>query len=519
MAASLDVPVTEVSAAVPSAPAAAAPTLAPATRRLLEAPIAVTLLRLAAPNVVIIAVQAALNVLEAVYIGWLGRDALAGVALVFPLIMLMQTMSAGGMGGGVASAIARALGAGRRRDADALVLHAVIIALVFGGAFSIGMLTAGPRLYRAMGGADGALTAALTYSNVVFAGAIMFWMFNTLGSVLRGSGNMLLPALVVVGGGPLVIVLSPALIWGWGPFPELGIAGAGVALLTYYTLGSSVLAIALCSHRTLVRLPVRGVRLSVRLFRDILRVGLPGALNTVQSNLTVVVLTGLVGGFGTVALAGYGTGARLEYLQIPLVFGLGSALVTMVGTNIGAGHRTRALRVAFVGGAMAFALTETIGVVAALWPQAWMALFTRDPDVVAAGSAYLRVVGPSYGFFGLGLALYFASQGAGRLLWPLLAGFARLTLAAVGGWMAVHWLGGGLTALSVVIALAFVLFGLTLVSAVKGGAWRREPSPEQGRCNRLECWTERSRSCGATRVRPRAEDRLHQAGVERQAGR
>jgi len=447
--------------------------LSPQTRRLLESPIATTLLRLAAPNVVVVAVQAALNVLEAVFIGWLGRDALAGVALVFPLIMLMQTMSAGGMGGGVASAIARALGAGRRRDADALVLHAVIIALVFGAAFSAGMLVGGPSVYRAMGGTNGALAAALRYSNVVFAGAVAFWLFNTLGAVLRGAGNMVLPAVVVVGGGPLVAALSPALIWGWGPFPRLGIAGAGVALLAYYVLGSAILAVALRSHRNSVRLSVRRVRLSARLFREILRVGLPGALNTVQTNLTVVVLTALVGSFGTVALAGYGTGARLEYLQIPLVFGLGSALVTMVGTNIGAGHRTRALRVAFVGGAMAFALTETIGVVAALWPQAWMALFTRDPDVVAAGSAYLRVVGPSYGFFGLGLALYFASQGAGRLLWPLLAGFARLTLAAVGGWMAVHWLGGGLTALSVVIALAFVLFGLTLVSAVKGGAWRR----------------------------------------------
>jgi putative MATE family efflux protein len=471
MAACLDVPVATDPEAVP-APAAAVAALAAPTRRLLEAPIAVTLLRLAAPNVVVIAVQAALNVLEAVYIGWLGRDALAGVALVFPLIMLMQTMSAGGMGGGVASAIARALGAGRRRDADALVVHAVVIALVFGSAFSVGMLAGGPRLYRAMGGTDGTLAAALTYSNVVFAGAIAFWLFNTLGAALRGAGNMLLPALVVVGGGPLVIALSPALIWGWGPFPQLGIAGAGVALLIYYSLGSTVLAVALRSRRNLVRLSMRGVRLRIRLFRDILRVGLPGALNTVQTNLTVVVLTGLVGGFGPVALAGYGVGARLEYLLIPLVFGLGSALVTMVGTNIGAGQRARALRVGFVGGAMAFALTETIGLTAALLPGAWMGLFTRDPDVIAAGSAYLHVVGPSYGFFGLGLALYFASQGAGRLLWPLVAGFLRLTLAALGGWAAIHWLGGGLSALSTVIALAFVLFGVTLIAAVKGGAWR-----------------------------------------------
>src|SRR5438067_1578097 len=368
----------------PAAPATAG--LAAGTRALLEAPIPGTLLRLAAPNVVVIAVQAAINVLEAVYVGWLGRDALAGIALVFPLGMLMQTMSAGGMGVGIASAIARALGGGRRRDANALVLHGLLIALAFAAVFTVGMLWGGPALYRAMGGTDGVLAAALTYSNVVFAGAGAVWLFNTLGSVLRGAGNMRLPAVVVVVGGAFLVVLSPALIWGWGPLPRLGIAGAGVAVVTYYAAGSLVLAAALRSRRNLVRLSVRGVGLRVAWFRDILRVGLPGALNTVQTNLTVVVLTGLVGAFGTVALAGYGTGARLEYLQIPLVFGLGSALVTMVGTNVGAGQLARARRIALVGGAMAFALTETIGLAAALFPGVWMSLFTRDPAVVAAAS-------------------------------------------------------------------------------------------------------------------------------------
>src|SRR5258708_28800478 len=167
--------------------------LAAGTRALLEAPIPGRLLRLAAPNVVVITVQAAINVLEAVYVGWLGRDALAGIALVFPLVMLMQTMSAGGMGVGIASAIARALGGGRRRDADALVLHGLLIALAFAAAFTVGMLWGGPRLYRAMGGTDGGVGAALTYSNVVFAGAGAVWLFNTLGRVLGGPGDMRLP--------------------------------------------------------------------------------------------------------------------------------------------------------------------------------------------------------------------------------------------------------------------------------------------------------------------------------------
>ena len=111
----------------------------PRTRALLEAPIAPTLLRLAAPNVLVMAVQAAVGLIETYFIGKLGTDSLAGVALVFPLVMLMQMMSAGAMGGGIASAIARALGAGRREDANALALHALVIALGFGAAFTLAL--------------------------------------------------------------------------------------------------------------------------------------------------------------------------------------------------------------------------------------------------------------------------------------------------------------------------------------------------------------------------------------------
>jgi MATE family, multidrug efflux pump len=445
---------------------------AAATQRLLEGPIVPTLLRLTAPNVVVLAVQTTINVLEAYFVGWLGTDALAGVSLVFPLVMLLQTMSAGGMGGGVASAIARALGAGRRDDANAIVVHALLIAAGMAALFTGGMLLGGTALFRAMGGRDGALAAAVSYSTVIFTGAVAVWMFNTLGSIIRGTGNMILPAAVTVGGGLLIVPLSPALIFGVGPLPSLGVVGAGLAVVVYYTIGSVVFTLYLASGRGLVRLRRRRVTLRWALFREILRVGLPGAFNTVQTNLTQVLLTAAVGAFGTAALAGYGMGARLEYLQIPLVFGVGSALVTMVGINIGAGQPERARRVAWIGAGIAAGLTASIGLLGALAPHLWLVLFSHDADVLAAGAIYLRIVGPTYGFFGLGLALYFASQGAGRLLWPVLGGASRLLVAAGGGWLVVHALGGGLAALCGVIAFAFVIFGSTIALAVRGGAWR-----------------------------------------------
>jgi Na+-driven multidrug efflux pump len=259
---------------------------------------------------------------------------------------------------------------------------------------------------------------------------------------------------------------------GWGPFPRLGVAGTATANLVGFGLASLVLIGYLASPWSTVRLTFKGFEIRRELFWEILRVGAPGSLNTVLTNLTVVFITGLVGPFGTSALAGYGMGARLEYLQIPLVFGMGSALVAMVGTNVGAGQIARAERVAWTGAGIAAGVTASIGLLAAVFPRVWLGLFTTDAQAQAVGVTYLLIVGPFYGFFGLGLALYFASQGAGRLGWPLTAGFLRLAVAAAGGWVAGYWLGWGLPGIFAAMAAALLVFGLTVAAAVKAGAWR-----------------------------------------------
>ncbi|MFN7041677.1 MAG: MATE family efflux transporter [Acidovorax temperans] len=445
-------------------------TLDPRTRLLLEAPIAPTLLRLGAPNVLVMLAQAGVGLMETYFVGKLGTDALAGMALVFPAVMLMQMTSAGAMGGGIASAIARALGARRRDDADALVLHALLIAAVFALAFMVTVVAGGRWLYTRMGGSGGALDAAMVYSNWVFGGALLVWLFNTLSAVIRGAGNMALPAYVTVAGAVLLLPLSPLLIFGWGPLPGLGIAGGAIALLLYYLASSAVLAAYLWSSRSLLRPSLRGLQLRWALFADILRVGLVGTVSTVATNLAIGITTALVGAYGTAAIAGYGTASRLEYLLVPLVFGLGAPLVAMVGTCIGAGQRERALRATWIGAAIAFAMTEAIGLWAAAYPAAWLSLFNTEPAMIEAGSQYLRIVGPWYGFFGLGLVLYFASQGAGRLLWPVLGNIARLVVAVAGGWLALHG-GYAIAGVFAAQAAAMVVYGIANAWTIAGGAW------------------------------------------------
>ena len=456
----------------------AALALSPRTRALLHDPILPTLLRLSWPNILVMVAQAASGLIETWFVARLGTDALAGMALVFPGVMLMQMISAGAMGGGISSAIARALGARRQDQADELVLHALIINIGLGVVCSAVVLVFGPSLYAVLGGRGASLAAALAYSNVVFLGTPLLWLMNGLASVIRGTGNMVVPALVICGGVALLVPLSPCLIFGIGPFPALGVAGGGAALVTFYAAGTVVLAAYVLSGRNAARLRLVALRWSP--FREILRVGAVASLTSVQTNVTVALTTALAASFGTEAVAGYGTGARLEYLLVPLVFGLGGPLVAMVGTNIGAGQRARALRAAWTGAALAFVLTEAVGLAAALHPDAWLGLFDHDPAMLASGAAYLRVVGPFYGCFGLGLALYFASQGAGRLLWPVVAGMLRMIVAIGGGLVALRTT-GSLHWLFAALALGLLAYGATIAAAVAGGAWfpRRSAYPTE----------------------------------------
>ncbi|QEI07837.1 MATE family efflux transporter [Pigmentiphaga aceris] len=444
-------------------------TLDPRTRMLLEAPIAPTIARLAIPNVLVMVAQASAGLIETYFVGKLGTDALAGMALVFPIVMLMQMMSAGAIGGGIASSIARALGGGRRDDANAVVLHALVIALAFGAIFTVGLWFGGRWLYTQMGGSGAALDAALVYSNWIFAGAVFVWLFNSLAAVLRGTGNMAVPAKITVYGVIGLVPVSPLLIFGWGPIPVMGIAGGALALLLYYIVGTLVLVAYMRSPKSLLKLSLTAIRLRAVFFRDILRVGIVSAIGVICTNLAVAIATSLVGHFGSGAIAGYGTASRLEYVLIPLVFGLGAPLLTMVGTCIGAGKRDRALQATWIGGAMAFAITELIGIAAALFPRAWLSLYGTDPVMLETGTVYLQTVGPFYGFLGLGLAMYFASQGAGRLLWPITATIVRLVIAAGLGTLAIY-LGGTLGHVFLAQSAALLVYGVGIALAISGGS-------------------------------------------------
>ena len=441
---------------------------------MLNAPILPTLVRLSLPNMLAMLAMALVAIAETAFVGSLGTPPLAGLALAFPLVMLQQMMSGGAMGGGVSSAISRALGAGDERRASALALHALVIGGAFGTLATITMLIFGEPIYRLLGGRDAALSQALAYSNIVYLGATGIWLTNMLAAVVRAGGDMRVPSVAMMTTSAMQVVLPAAFGFGWGignvSLPKLGMAGIAVGQVIAYSGCALFLLWYLNSGRARVALQFSNVGLRWDYFRDILRVGALACISPVQSILIALILTRLVSSYGTETLAGFGIGARLEFLLIPVAFGVGVTCVSMVGMAIGAGDVDRARRVAWTGGIYAATLVGVIGMIVAIWPDLWSTLFTSDQGVLSSAGAYFSWAAPTYALYGIGLCLFFASQGAGKMLWPVLAGSVRLLMIAMGGW----WLAASQApawSVFVLAGAALAAYGLATVLAVYLVPW------------------------------------------------
>jgi putative MATE family efflux protein len=412
----------------------AAPAVSAPLNSLVTSPILPTLLRLALPNTVAMFGSTLVAVAETSYIGRLGIEPLAAIALVFPFAMLTQMMSAGAMGGGVSSAVSRALGAGDHDRAASLALHAAIIGVGGGLFFTVMMLLFGRQYFAVLGGQGAVLEQACDYSNVLFSGAIAIWLANTLASVLRGTGDMRLPSAILVAAAMVQIIVGGTFGLGLFGLPQFGMRGVAAGQLTAFSLGAAFLLWYLASGRSRLRLKFSAFRFQRGMFIDILKVGAISCLSPLQSVLTILIFTKIVAGFGTETLAGYGMGSRLEFLLTPIAFAIGVASVPMVGMAIGAGLVMRARQVAWTAAAVAGLSVGLVGLVVAVKPALWVSLFTTDPGVAAAANSYFAWAGPAFAFFGVGACLYFASQGAAKIGGPVLAYTARLAMVAIGGW-------------------------------------------------------------------------------------
>ena len=424
------------------------------------------ILALAAPTSLVALLQIIAQLVETWIAARQGTAALAGWAVVLPFALMLQQMSTGAMGGGVVSAVARALGAGKSEEASALVLHAVLISTAAGALFAV-VLAGFPRAVLGAIGGPTAAEAAAVYAVWLFGvGAIPAWLANTLASVLRGGGRHGLAARVLT----LAWIALPLLSWALAEPAGLGLVGLGVAYAAvFWTAAIAMVVVVLRGGAGFM--PTLRVRPTAALFHTILAVGLVASLLAAIANVTTILVTARVAAHGPAAVAAYGISARLEFLMVPLAFGVGSALTALVGNAVGAGDWATARRLAWTGALMTFAIAGTVGVAVGVAPGFFAAAFSSDPEVLRIATRALTFIAPAFGAFGLGMALYFASLGAGRMLWPFMGTMSRFTLAVGGGWLLADVAGLGLDGQFLAVAFGIAAYGAVTAASVRPRVW------------------------------------------------
>ena len=432
-----------------------------------------TLVRLAVPNLAASLVQSLMIVVEGWYAGSLGSVALAAVALVFPMFMATMMLSAGAMGGAVAGAMARAMGSGDMERANAVLRVAILISLGIGSLKAVLVLTFGPWLFAAMGGEGQVLDAALAYCWVLFPGIALIWTTNMVTGALRGTGDMLRPAMVT----GLIVLVHFALILlqqlAGAPF---GLAGAAGALLGAYLAGLLYVLSIWRSTARPVRISFSGwTRLTGGL--KVLTAGTLAGSQTVMTIAYSLLATAVFGNLSAEWLAGYGIAMRLELLIVPVIFGIGGAGMVATGTLLGAGRRGDAIRMGWLSALTAAGLVGGIGLIVSIWPGLWTGLFTDQPDIAETAAQTLGIVGPCYAFFGLGLCLYFVSQGLATLPIPVLGAVLRLSVVGCLFWALAR--SGSLTTDTALwtVSGAMIFYGCFVAIGLAAGPWRLSRGP------------------------------------------
>jgi putative MATE family efflux protein len=410
------------------------------------------IVQLGVPMTLVMTVAAASNVALTYYVSRLGTDAIGAVSLVFPVSLLATTAMAGGLGAGASSAVARALGAGRTGEARAIAGHAIVMAIAVGVVFALATWVGVGPLFRLMGARGAVLDGATRFAHVLFGGAAITFTAGMLDSVLRGEGNVRVPAIWSSSSLLGQIAITPLLMFGAG----LGLVGAPVAMLgcqlaallprlRWVFGGRAAITPTLDPHR--------GLRPTLAT----LQVGVPAALATSMANLGIMVLTGVFTRISPDALAAYGLATRLDFVLLSLAYGVGSAVLTLVAMASGARQLDRVHAVVVRGGAMIVALLAVPAALLVWRPSLWLGLFTDDPGVHAVGAGYFRIAGPTYPLVGINMLVSFAFQGLGRAGIPTAFMAVRISIMLAAAIFVTSRLGLGSNAVFGVIAASNVV--------------------------------------------------------------
>lgn len=385
---------------------------------------------LSMPTMIAFALQTSFNIVDTIFVGRLGAEAIAAVSIVFPVMVFIIALGAG-TGIGASSLVARFMGGKKFDEAGRVAEHAVLVALFFSVILALlGSFFARP-LFVLMGATPSVLSLSMSYNRwiVGFCGFVL--VFITLSNILRGEGDAKTPMKYMIVSVLTNVVLDPLLIFGPWFFPRLGVEGAAIATVISQGVGCALLIAHVLSGRSLVKFAFRKFKYSFDIVKGIFSVGIPASLSHVVMSVGMVFITKIVAYFGPAAIAAYGIGYKLESISFHFAIGIALAVVTLVGHNFGAGNLRRAKGVAWVASGLSMVVTFFIGLAFFLTPNFWIRIFTSDASVIGYGVSLVRVLALFFAFTSLGITIESAFQGFGRGMPKFLLTLLRLGVLAV----------------------------------------------------------------------------------------
>ncbi len=430
-----------------------------------------TLFVLAGPVVVGMLLRIGLNITDTYFVGMLGTDQLAAISVTFPVFFIFIAVASGLSIGSVAL-ISKAIGGKDSQLANNIAEHSFLIAGVLGIVISILAFIFSPQLFTFMGATGPILDLTLQYSNLIFFGFIFVFLDFVAQGIINADGNTSVPTRNLLIAFIFNVILDPLLIFGIGPFPRLGLFGAALATFLSQAISIFLNISYVLRGRTTVKVDLKCFKWDSSIFKRIVIIGLPSSVSQSMNSIGMILLMGLVGGFGAHAIAAFGVGVRLESLAILPIIGLASAVIPFIGQNLGARRPERAKKAASAATLSAFAFMAFFSLLWFFIPQLIYSPFTSDPEVLGIGAGYFQIIAFGYVFLGMNFIIGSAFQGAGRtdlqllmtlVRWAIVVGVAYAFVGAFG--LSGIWMGFPIG--------NFISF-LVSFSILKSGFWLRD---------------------------------------------
>ena len=383
---------------------------------ILEGRVTPTLLGLSVPMILAMVLVTFFGLVDMFYLGRFSKEAMAAVGLAFPVTYLLHTFG-GALGSACTSACSRLIGAGRQDEVPNLLLHVILLSaalalLLIPG----GMLLLGVEPTLNSPDTDPLVRQwAREYGLIYFLGGFFSLFAMGVNALFRGEGDTAFPFRVMAVGLVLNIILDPLFIFGPGPFPRLGVAGAAVTTVVSFAVSSLIVLRELLTADRLVRL-VRGAwRYNAAMVRDLLQVAGPASLANLALPASVFMINAMVAGFGTAAIAGYSAARVIHSIVFLPTLGLSMSMMIMVGQNHGAGQRERVREITLTTLRFALTMVAALALPIILFPDWAIRWMTDEPEVIAAGSDLVRwgtVTRPMLGIVNIA-AFWFQAKGNG----------------------------------------------------------------------------------------------------------